>query len=56
MKAEDVTDTLTLALRASGCDRARVVKRPRLLSDNGPCYVAGELADWLETHEMGHVE
>lgn len=55
MKAEDVTDTLTLALRASGCDSARVVKRPRLLSDNGPCYVAGELADWLETHEMGHV-
>ena len=59
MKAEDVTDTLTLALRASGCDSARgggFVKRPRLLSDNGPCYVAGKLADWLETHEMeGHV-
>ncbi|MCP2001339.1 hypothetical protein J2S34_003825 [Nitrobacter winogradskyi] len=35
MKAEDVTDTLTLALRASGCDSAKVVQRPRLLSDNG---------------------
>jgi putative transposase len=55
IKAEDVTDTLTLALRASGCDGAEVVQRPRLFSDNGPCYVAGELADWLETHEMGHV-
>lgn len=32
MKAEDVTDTLTMALQASGCDSARAV--PRLLSDN----------------------
>ncbi|MCQ8780093.1 DDE-type integrase/transposase/recombinase, partial [Escherichia coli] len=44
MKAEDVTDTLNLALTSSGCDRATVRPRPRLLSDNGPCYVAGELA------------
>ncbi|MDR6306492.1 hypothetical protein GGQ85_004225 [Nitrobacter vulgaris] len=32
MKAEDATDTLTMALQASGCDSARVVQRPRLLS------------------------
>ena len=32
MKAEDVTDTLDLALEASGCDQATVVHRPRLLS------------------------
>ena len=31
MKAEDVTDTLQLALAASGCDQARVVHKPRLL-------------------------
>jgi transposase InsO family protein len=46
MKAEDVTDTLTLALRASGCDSTRVVQRPRLLSDNGPSYVSSDLAAW----------
>ena len=28
-------DTLELALKASGCDQARVVHKPRLLSDNG---------------------
>ena len=39
MKAEDVTDTLKLALKASGCDRARVNHKPRLLSDNGASYV-----------------
>lgn len=45
MRAEDVTDTLDIALAASGCDRAHVRHKPRLLSDNGPSYVAGELAN-----------
>ena len=54
MKAEDVTDTLNLALVASGCDRATVRQRPRLLSDNGPCYIAGELADWLQDRDIDH--
>ena len=35
MRADDVTDTLELALVASGCDSAKVVHKPRLLSDNG---------------------
>ena len=48
LKAEDVTDTLQLALTASGCDQARVVHKPRLLSDNGPSYISGELAEWLD--------
>jgi len=45
MRAEDVTDRLDLALAASGCDQARVQHKPRMLSDNGPCYIAGELAE-----------
>ena len=52
MAASDVTDTLELALTASGCDQARVRHRPRLLSDNGPSYIAGELAEWLD--DQGH--
>ncbi len=40
MKASDVTDTLELALEASGCDSAKVIHKPRLLSDNGASYVA----------------
>jgi transposase InsO family protein len=44
MRAEEVTDTLDLALAASGCDSAKVLHKPRLLSDNGPSYIAGELA------------
>ena len=55
MRAEDVTDTLDMALVASGCDQARVHHKPRLLSDNGPSYIAGDLADYIETQRMSHV-
>ena len=55
MKADDVTDTLELALKASGCDQATVVHRPRLLSDNGSSYVAGDLANWLEDRDITHI-
>ncbi len=55
MKAEDVTATLDLALKASELDRARVVHRPRLLSDNGSSYVSADLARWLDGQDMDHV-
>ena len=55
MRAEDVTDTLDLALAASGCDSAKVLHKPRLLSDNGPSYIAGELAEYIEARNMSHV-
>ena len=56
MAASDVTDTLELALQASGCDQLPDHHhKPRLLSDNGPGYIAGELADWLENNGMDHV-
>ena len=55
MRADDVTETLMLALEASGCNRAEVVHKPRLLSDNGSSYIAGDLADWLEDQGMDHV-
>ncbi len=55
MKAADVTDTLELALDASGCNCATVVHKPRLLSDNGSSYVAADLAYYLDGKGMDHV-
>ena len=55
MRAEDVTDTLELALEASGCDHPTVRHRPRLLSDNGSSYISHDLAEWLEGQGMDHV-
>jgi len=55
MKAGDVTDTLELALEASGCATANVRHRPRLLSDNSSSYISHELAGWLGERGMDHV-
>jgi hypothetical protein len=48
MCASGVTATLDRWLVASGLDRATVVHRPWLLSDNGSSYVASDLAAWLD--------
>ena len=55
MGADDVSATLDIALAASGCDSVTVLQKPRLLSDNGPCYIAGDLAKYLEKNGMDHV-
>ena len=54
MRAEDVIDTLELALQSSGCDQIHVVHKPLLLSDNGSSYVSGDLAEWLQDKGMKH--
>ncbi len=54
MRTRDVSDTLDDALRFTGLTRVKVKHKPRLLSDNGPSYISGELADYLEAHDMNH--
>jgi putative transposase len=55
MKADDVTATLELALKTAGLDQARVLHRPRLLSDNGSSYISGDLAKWLDNKSIAHI-
>ncbi|MFC3194158.1 IS3 family transposase [Marinicella sediminis] len=54
MAASDVTDTLDDALAFTGLDQVHVDHKPRLLSDNGPCYISGQLADYLKDQGMSH--
>jgi transposase InsO family protein len=54
MGAIDVMETLDLARAAAAIERVPIVHRPRLLSDNGPCYISAELATYLETHGLPH--
>ncbi|MDG2303237.1 MAG: DDE-type integrase/transposase/recombinase [Candidatus Binatia bacterium] len=54
MKASDVIQRLDLARAKGGVDEVAVVHRLRLLSDNSPCYVSGELATYLGRHGMEH--
>jgi putative transposase len=55
MRAGDVADMLELAFEASVCSPASVVHKPRLLSDNGPCYIAEELVQWISANGMSHI-
>ena len=54
MTALDVKDTLDEAIKNTGVNHVQVRHRPRLLSDNGPCYLSGELKDYLEKQGMTH--
>jgi transposase InsO family protein len=54
MSTTDVQDTLLMALASTGSDQALVEHRPRLLSDNGSCYVSGELRSFLESRHIEH--
>ena len=52
MKAEDVKETLDEALYVSNVHEKN---RPKLLSDNGSCYISHELAKYLDDKNMKHV-
>src|SRR3954469_5345639 len=55
MTAGDVTRTLEKALVTAGCSQVCVRHKPRLLSDNGPGYIAIDLAEWLEKQKIQHL-
>ena len=54
MGASDVKETLDEAIVYTGVTQVPVRHRPRLLSDNGPCYLSSALKDYLDTHQMTH--
>jgi len=54
MTAGDVKEVLDEAIAGTGVDGVSVRHRPRLLSDNGPCYISGELREYLERRGMAH--
>jgi len=55
MSSDDVQELLDHAIEKTGVTRIKVKHRPRLLSDNGPCYVSGQLQKYLEDRKIGHV-
>jgi transposase InsO family protein len=55
MTAVEVKKTLDMAIVRTGVEHVHVLHRPRLLSDNGPCFISQELADYLEDHNIRHI-
>jgi transposase InsO family protein len=54
MAADDVKHTIEDAIRFTGIREPKVVHRPRLLSDNGPCYISKALGGYLEGEGIRH--
>lgn len=54
MLATDVQETLEAALAKAQLAHVRVKLKPRLLSDNGPCYLSQELKRYLQEREIVH--
>ncbi len=46
-----MSNTLDDALNFTGLDGVKVHHKPCLLSDNGPCYISGKLADYLADND-----
>lgn len=55
MAATDVQDTLQMALDKVGIQHIHVKHRPRLLSDNGPAFIADALKDFLKPLNIDQV-
>ena len=52
MTAGDVERSIQRALQKTGLTRKQ---RPRLLSDNGPCYISSELKAFIEAENIDHI-
>jgi transposase InsO family protein len=55
MGAVDVKHTLDLAIERTRIDNPEVVHKLRLLSDNGSCYIAGDLKEYLADAGINHI-
>jgi len=51
---EDVTEVLDEAIAVTGVEKIAIRHRPRLLSDNGPCFISQELREYLAERSMRH--
>lgn len=54
MSSDDVKQTLDTALAKTGITNVKVKQKPRLLSDNGPCYISGRLKEYLDNQGISH--
>jgi putative transposase len=54
MTTEDVKGVLDMAIKKTGITKVLVYNRPRLLSDNGPCFISSSLRMYLKENKMDH--
>ncbi len=54
MEAGDVRELLEEVIERTGVEGVPIRHRPRLLSDNGPCFISKELQDVLAEYDLKH--
>jgi transposase-like protein len=54
MNTEDVKEVLDMALTATGASNVKLQLKPRLLTDNGSCYVSEDLRNYLNSKGIEH--
>jgi transposase InsO family protein len=54
MSTNEVKETIDKAIQFTGVHHVKVIDRPRLLSDNGPCYVSKAFEEYLGIAGMSH--
>ena len=55
MTAMDVQETLDQAIAKTDLTHIKVRHRPRLLSDNGPSFLANDLKTYLKRYQIEHI-
>jgi putative transposase len=53
METDDAKRVVRVAIEESGIDQEQ---RPRLLTDNGSCYISKEFKKFIEDEDPGHVQ
>jgi transposase InsO family protein len=53
METDDAKRVVGVAIDESGIDEEQ---RPRLLTDNGSCYISKEFKKFIEDKDLGHVQ
>ncbi len=53
METDDAKRVVGVAIQEAGIDEA---ERPRLLTDNGSCYISKEFKKFIEEVDLGHVQ
>lgn len=55
MQATDVMRSVEMAIQVTGVKNISVSQNPKLLSDNGSCYVSSELKHYLKNSKIEHI-
>ena len=55
MSTGEVKETIEEAVQFTGIRHVKIIDRPRLLSDNGPCYISKAFAEYLDVEGISHI-